>query len=204
MQELAFSATDFDPKSNRFNEMDMATRCEARVPGFAFYGSFKLVELNLALTLSPLKTMTKIPLSDPLLRFRLLAAIPAAASVVIVGLPPDPGNRNQFPFGGAYNGEYQQAYTRSLFSGPITITNLEFYNTQFDSWSTLLGSATTTISLSTTSADWNTISPTFAANIGTNNTTVFSGNLGQACAFLDTLHIKLTTPFTYNPPWAAC
>jgi hypothetical protein len=44
----------------------------------------------------------------------------------------------------------------------------------------------------------------FAANIGTNNTTVFSGNLGQACAFLDTLHIKLTTPFTYNPPWAAC
>jgi hypothetical protein len=129
----------------------------------------------------------------------LLLGVPAFATTVIVGLPPDPLTGNQFPFGGLYDGEYQQVYTHSLFTGPITISNLEFYNTQFDSGSTMLGGATTTISLSTTSADWNTISATFAANIGANNTTVFSGDLSQAWAFGNTLHINLTTPFTYDP-----
>ena len=57
----------------------------------------------------------------------------------------------------------------------------------------------TEISLSTTSADWNTISSTFASNIGANNTQVFLGNLAQPWAFGDTLILNFSTPFTYNP-----
>ena len=60
-------------------------------------------------------------------------------------------------------------------------------------------SGTWTISLSTTSANWNSLSPTFSANIGADNIQVFSGDLAQSWAFGDTLAIVLTTPFTYNP-----
>ena len=131
------------------------------------------------------------------LLFSLCAA--SARADLIIGLPPDADTGNQFPFGGGYNGEYQQVYTSSQFSGPITITDLEFFNTQFDSGVTSLNSGTWTISLSTTSVDWNTIGPTFASNLGGDNTVVFTGNLGQPWAFGDTLSIILNTPFTYNP-----
>src|ERR1700690_2138574 len=50
----------------------------------------------------------------------------------IIGLPADPGNGNCFPFGCAYNGSYQQVYSSSQFSGPMTITALSFYNTQIN------------------------------------------------------------------------
>ena len=126
----------------------------------------------------------------------LASAIPAAADVT-VGLPAN--SQNVYPFGGDYNGEYQQVYTSSQFSGPITITNLEFFNTQYNSGATALSSGNWAISLSTTLADWNTLSGTYSSNIGTNNTLVFSGNLYQPWTFGDTLVIKLTTPFTYDP-----
>jgi hypothetical protein len=60
-------------------------------------------------------------------------------------------------------------------------------------------SGTWTIALSTTAADWNTLSTNYAANIGANNIAVFSGNLTQPWAFGNTLTIILTTPFTYVP-----
>src|SRR5690348_567810 len=65
-------------------------------------------------------------------------ALPATASPIVVGNPPDAGVDNCFPFGCAYEGEYQQVYSSSLFSGPITITDLEFYNTQFNSGATTM------------------------------------------------------------------
>lgn len=130
----------------------------------------------------------------------LLAAIPAAASVYIVGQPADPGEGNCYPFGCAYNAEYQQVYTHSLFTtGALTITGLQFYNTQFDSGATAMNTGTWTIALSTTSADWNTVSGTFGSNLGSNNTVVFSGSLSQSWAFGDTLNITFTKPFTYDP-----
>ena len=128
----------------------------------------------------------------------LLAAIPALANVT-VGLPADAGTGNCFPFGCAYSGEYQQVYNSGQFSGTITITDLEFFNTAFDNGATATNTGNFAISLSTTSADWNTLSPTFANNIGGNNTLVFSGSISQAWAFGDTLTITLSTPFTYNP-----
>ena len=60
-------------------------------------------------------------------------------------------------------------------------------------------SGTWTIALSTTSADWNTLSTNYAANIGANNTTVFSGDLSQPWAFGNTLTINLSIPFSYVP-----
>jgi hypothetical protein len=118
----------------------------------------------------------------------------------IIGLPANPNTGNCFPFGCAYNGHYQQVYTSSQFSGPVTITELYFYNTQYNSGATAMNSGTWTISLSTTSANWNSLSPTFSTNIGLDNTPVFSGNLDQSwAAFGDTVAIVLTTPFTYNP-----
>ena len=128
----------------------------------------------------------------------LLVSVPAFADIT-VGLPADPGTGNCFPFGCAYSGEYQQVYSQTQFSGPIKILDLEFFNTQINNNNTLMNSGTWTIYLSTSSADWNTLSSTFANNLGADNTLVFSGNLAQPWAFGDTLHISLTTPFTYDP-----
>jgi hypothetical protein len=128
----------------------------------------------------------------------LSCSAPAFADIVI-GSPADPNTGNCFPFSCAYNGEYQQVYTSSAFSGQLTITDLSFYNTAFNSLATSMNSGKWTISLSTTSADWNTLSGTSANNIGGDNMTVFSGNLSQPWAFGDTLNILLSTAFTYDP-----
>jgi hypothetical protein len=131
----------------------------------------------------------------------LLLAAPGMAGIS-VGLPADPGTGNCFPFGcqySDYGSEYQQVYSNTQFSSPIAITSLEFFNTQLDLGSTAMNSGTWTISLSTTSADWNTLSTTYASNLGGNNTLVFTGNLVQPWAFGDTLQINLSTPFTYDP-----
>jgi len=127
------------------------------------------------------------------------AAAPAFADLTI-GLPAN--SNNCFPFGCAYSNfgsEYQQVYSSTQFSGPIDITDLEFFNTLIDYGATTMNSGTWTISLSTTSADWDTLSSTYANNIGSDNTQLFSGNLYQPWAFGDTLSIVLTTPFLYNP-----
>ena len=116
----------------------------------------------------------------------------------IVGLPADPGTGNYYPFGG-YSGRYQQVYSSKAFAGAITITALEFFNTQATLGATNMPSGTWTIALSTTSADWNTLSTNFAANIGANNTVVFSGNLAQPWTFGKTLRINLNPSFTYLP-----
>src|SRR5665647_1502895 len=128
----------------------------------------------------------------------LLCAVPAFSNQII-GLPADPGGSNCFPFGCSYLGEYQQVYTASAFSGPITINALEFFDTSSNDNVTSMNSGNWTIALSTTSKDWNTLSPTFTTNLGGDNTTVFSGNLFQPWAFGNTLHIDLSAPFTYDP-----
>jgi hypothetical protein len=132
--------------------------------------------------------------------FFLLTAASAAAGV-IVGQPADPSEGNCLPFGcaGVFGPESQQVYNSGQFSGPITISNLEFYNTQYDAGATAMNGGTWTISLSTTNADWNTLSSNFANNIGADNTLVFTGSLYQTWAFGDTLQINLSTPFTYDP-----
>src|SRR5262245_24710447 len=78
---------------------------------------------------------------------RMASAIPAVADV-IVGLPADPNTGNCYPFGCAYLGEYQQVYSHTQFSGPITITGLEFFNTAFNFRASAMNSGNWTISLS--------------------------------------------------------
>ena len=131
------------------------------------------------------------------------ASIPLVADTIIVGSPVDIADGNRYPFGcnsGSFcSGQYQQVYTNSLFSGPMVITGLEFYNTQFDNGATAMGTGAFTISLSTTEADWNTLSTVPTDNIGPDSTQVFNGTLAQPWAFGDTLSIAFSTPFTYTP-----
>ena len=135
----------------------------------------------------------------------LCVAGPSTGNPIIVGLPAHTNTGNGWPFGGsigvgsAYNGEYQQLYLGGAFRGPITIAGLEFYNTAYNSFATAMNSGTWTISLSTTSRGLGTLSNEYAANIGTDNTVVFSGNLYQPWEFGNTLAIPFTTPFSYDP-----
>jgi len=129
----------------------------------------------------------------------LLATLPAMADVIIVGNPPDPGAGNQFPFGGSYNAEYQQLYASSNFSSPIMITDLEFYNTQFNNGATSLPTGNWKIQLSTTQVGLNNLSGNFAQNEGNNITTVYDDNITQAWQFGNTLHLTLGKSFLYDP-----
>jgi hypothetical protein len=137
----------------------------------------------------------------------LAASIPLVADTIIVGAPADVANGNRYPFGcnsGSFcSGQYQQVYTNSLFSGPMVITGLEFYNTQVDNGATAMGTGVFTISLSTTEADWNTLSTVATDNIGADNTQVFNDTLAQPWTFGDTLSIAFSTPFTYTPDTGA-
>jgi hypothetical protein len=82
----------------------------------------------------------------------------------------------------------------------MSVTGLDFFNTQSnDGGATAMNTGTFTISLSTTPADWNTLSNTAADNIGGDNTQVFSGSLAQPWAFGDTLSIAFSTSFAYTP-----
>jgi len=135
--------------------------------------------------------------------FALLIATPAIADqVYIVGNPPDPGSGNCFPWGCAYNAEYQQVYGSSDFQGPLLIGDLEFYNTQYDSGSTQLPTGTWTITLATsTVVGVNTITGSFAGNLANsfNVQQVWTGDINQVWMFGNTLHIQLTTPYAYDP-----
>jgi len=129
-----------------------------------------------------------------------LCALPLMADVINIGTPPDPGSGNCFPFGCAYNAEYQQVYGSSDFNtGPILIGAIEFYNTQYDSGATQTPAGTYTISLSTTQYGVNNITGNFNQNKGPDNTQVFSGSINQAWQFGNMLHIGFSTPFAYDP-----
>ena len=131
--------------------------------------------------------------------YLLVAGVSAFAANFTIGLPPDSNTGNCFPFGCAYSGEYQQVYNSGQFPGLISITGLSFFNTAFNSGATAMNSGNWAISLSTTAADWNTISGVYAANLGLNNTLVFNGDLSQPWAFGNTLNITFSTPFLYDP-----
>jgi hypothetical protein len=129
-----------------------------------------------------------------------LLAVPMFAGTIIISNPPDSGSGNSFPFGSAYNAEYQQVYANSNFSGgPISITDIFLYNTQFNSGATSTTSGNYTVNLSSTTVGVGTITGNFAGNEGADETQVFNGSISQAWTFGDTLDIHLSTAFTYDP-----
>ncbi len=94
--------------------------------------------------------------------------------------------------------EYQQVYSSSAFSGPTTISSITFYQIfakMFGGNFSIL-SGNYDISLSTTSAPVNGLSPTLANNIGPDVATFFDGSLGGPIGSSITI---TGTPFSYNP-----
>jgi hypothetical protein len=136
-------------------------------------------------------------LSALILCFCSLFALPALANEITVG---GVTSSNYYPFGG-FTGEYQQVYNASVFSGPFTITALQFFADE--SIGPFPSGGNWTISLSTTSKDWNTLLTSFPSNIGADNTTVFNGDIASLVPSPFTLGaamtINLGTPFTFNP-----
>jgi hypothetical protein len=132
-----------------------------------------------------------------LLCFCSLFALPALATEITVGAVT---GSNYYPFGG-YTGEYQQVYNASVFSGPFTINAIQIFEAQ--NLKAFPTGGNWTISLSTTSKDWNTLSTIFPSNIGADNTTVFNGDIAplvtQPFVPGTAVTINLSSPFTYNP-----
>jgi hypothetical protein len=129
----------------------------------------------------------------------ILCAVPAVAGTIVIGAPPLNGNGFGVPFGFLTSGTFQQVYSAGLFNGAITIGSLDYYNTQYGSNIKELVFGPVTISLSTTAANWNTLSKDLASNVGSNNTEVFSGVIDEPWSFPDTLTINFNEPFTYIP-----
>lgn len=126
----------------------------------------------------------------------LLAAAPASANIIVGG--PATTN-NIYPFGNYSNQQYQQLYGSSDFTAPITITGVQFFNTVFNDPYAQLPTGTFNFYLSTTSVTTTTLSSVYSANIGVNNTLVYSGSISQPWTFGDTLTVNFSSPFTYSP-----
>jgi len=142
-----------------------------------------------------------------------LGAVQAWANVIVPSAQTSvEGNSNNgFPFNiaafGLSSQRYQQVYGSSEFSGLFLITDIEF---RPDATSGAAFSSTLSniqIDLSTTTAAVDGLSATFAANVGSNDTIVYSGPLtlsssdtgppGGPKAF--DIVIVLQTPFLYDP-----
>lgn len=122
----------------------------------------------------------------------LLAAsfVPAVASTVTIG---GTNSDNCIPFNtcGGLNFGYQQVYSSSQFSGPVSISGLQFYQSAFFTGADSI-TGTFTIDFSITSKPVNGLSSNEASNIGIDSAEFFSGSL------IDALSIT-GTPYAYDP-----
>ncbi|MEH2246133.1 PEP-CTERM sorting domain-containing protein [Nostoc sp.] len=101
------------------------------------------------------------------------AAGSAQALSITIGAPGDPNNGNCIPFGCGQ--KFQQIYNANLFSSPILIDTISFFNK--NSFPGSIDAANYTINLSTTSKAVNGLSNIFVDNIGANNQSFFVGFL---------------------------
>ena len=104
-----------------------------------------------------------------------------------------------FPFGGPFYGntgtDYQEAYSGSDFSGPISITGIDFFLA--NGFTGSLYGGTYTLSLSVISSDIGSLSSTdLAGNIGSDDTVFESVALSGAAPNMLTF---TGAPFLYNP-----
>ncbi len=104
-----------------------------------------------------------------------------------------------FPFGGPFYGntgtEYQEAYSGSDFSGPISITGIDFFLA--NGFSGSLYGGTYTLSLSVINSDIGSLSSSdLAGNIGSDDTVFESVALSGAAPDMLTF---TGAPFLYNP-----
>src|SRR5436190_7804718 len=101
----------------------------------------------------------------------------------------------------------QEIYASStLPAGPITITEIRFRPSAVAGGSFTSTIPNIQINLSTTSLKPSELQPTFAANVGPNDTVVFSGSLPLSSSFTGPVSgpkefdiiIPLSTPFVYD------
>lgn len=140
-----------------------------------------------------------------------LAAVPAQAQVIVApnafGATNGGGQANTAPFNNI--SRYQQIYAASQFSalsGPELITQIAFRPSVQQNAFTYTD-LSIQFDLSTTKETVASLSPTFAANVGSNDQVVYSGALtftsagtpgGGAAGPFDAV-VTLTTPFLYDP-----
>lgn len=124
----------------------------------------------------------------------ILALNSSMAFAVVVGGPGE--SSNCFPFGCGKGTVYQQVYNSKMFSGPITISSISFYNTISPGGN--INSGTYTLSLSTTNAAVNGLNTTdFNANLGSNNQ-LFTSTILNGVSAPSQLDF-FGTAFDYNP-----
>jgi hypothetical protein len=122
---------------------------------------------------------------------------PATADTIVLG---GTNFNNAFPFGTTlYQGEYQQLYASSAFSGPVTITEIAFASKMgFGSGQTR--NLNFSLGLSSSTASLAAPSTNYGANKGPDFTTVFSGSLSFTAQGTNTFDLVIPiTPFTYTP-----
>ena len=124
------------------------------------------------------------------------AAAVSPAQALVIGTA-DAGASNSYPFGSSGAGYYyQQIYSASSFSGPMSIDLISFYNSLSPSTNTPL-TDTFTLYLSTTNAAVSTFDTNAMSYPDGTFTQVFSGTLGSLAN--GRLDINLSTAFNYNP-----
>jgi hypothetical protein len=120
----------------------------------------------------------------------MCGAVATHADTITIG--SNTGN-NGFPFNApTYVGEYQQVYAASLFSEPVQITEITFFPASTPPLPNSVITGDFTIDLSTTGAGVNSLSTTYANNIGTDNEQFFSGAVSKVLSFNG-------GPFLYDP-----
>ena len=136
-------------------------------------------------------------------RFLMAAAVACSAIVAgssaqatVIGTA-DAGASNSYPFGSSGGGAYyQQIYSASSFSGPMSIDLITFYNSLSPSTNTPLND-TFTLYLSTTKASVATFDTTNMTYPDGTFTQVFSGKLSSLVN--GRLDINLSSAFNYDP-----
>jgi hypothetical protein len=123
---------------------------------------------------------------------------PVAHAGIIIGAPGDLGSGNCFPFGCSGGTQYQQVYNSNQFSGPITITSISFYNTQYQPGTAVIDTANYGIYLSATTKAVNGLdTSTLSNNVTSPEQLFFSGTLGGPIG--GTVFTINGAGFTYNP-----
>jgi hypothetical protein len=146
--------------------------------------------------------MRRLSVGIAILLFALGLASNVRADGVTIGVAD---TANCYPFACNDSGtnvglamEYQQVYAANQFSGQMAISGITFFDTQYPGTTVLNGDYQIFLSTAPATVGPGTLGTDAAANIGSDNTRFFSGNLGQTLLG-STFDIAGTTPFLYNP-----
>lgn len=138
--------------------------------------------------------------------FSTLATPTVFADTIVFGIN---GIANEYPVGADNTGTgkympgaiYQQIYSRTAFTGSVTITQIAFASMSRPDSTTGTVTENLILCLGTAATSLGSPSANFAANRGADFTAVFSGTMTSSPALNGSFDLvfNLTNPFTYNP-----